>query len=115
MLGKKQFLNLENGQQKALRVQLPFKWGTFAVLREQDDLQDDQHVFKGFKYNLPEDKEIQIEITEDQVRKCLKSKDPILLIPIGTPIHVKEEEFSKGSKKIFKVENEGEIGQTLVY
>jgi len=110
VLGKKKFLNLEVRQQKALRVPLHFMRGVFAVLREQDDLQDDQTVFKGFKYNLPEDEGIRkIEITENHVLKYLNSKDTsaVQLIPIGKPIHIKEEEFSKGGKKIIQVENEG--------
>jgi len=106
---RKKFLNLNVGQKKALRVEISFLWGTFAVLREQDVLKNNESVYQGFKYNLPNDDGIQeIQITEKHVMKKMREDSSfVVLPPIGKPIEIKEEEFSKGKKKTFLVDNEG--------
>jgi len=106
---RNKFLNLEVGEKKALRVECSFLWGTFAVFREVDALKDNETVYQGFKYNLPKDAEIQeIQISDKNVMKIMKKgKSPVVIPPLGKPIEMKAEEFSKGKEKIFLVNNEG--------
>ena len=108
---RNKFLNLEVGQRKNLRVKSSFLWGTFCVLRELDVLEDNELVYQGFKYNLPEDAKIQeMQITENHVIKIMKKDSSrVVLPPLGEPIKIKREELSKEKKKVFLVDNEGEI------
>jgi len=106
---RNKFLNLEVGQRKNLRVKSSFLWGTFCVLRELDVLEDNELVYQGFKYNLPEDTKIQeMQITENHVIKIMKKDSSrVVLPPLGEPIKIKREELSKEKKKVFLVDNEG--------